>query len=135
VSAPGICVSGRRLPPNVYRFTPGHKPAPLDLSDFFRYELDIRELKWNPGYKARIRRRLKWSAGRYTRNVIATHCLTLTAVALRRIRNDRLTAAILAAFENGGNGEMPHSFYPQGISLQRLESKVVKSTVNIRAKV
>jgi hypothetical protein len=44
VSAPGICVSERRLPPNVYRFTPGHKPAPLDMSDFFRYELDIREL-------------------------------------------------------------------------------------------
>jgi hypothetical protein len=92
----------QKLPPNVYRFTPKTPAAIPQLSELFRYELDIRELKRKPGYKVLIRRRLKWSAARYIRTVVLTHCPDLTAAHRRSIRQDKLTPATLAAFGNGG---------------------------------
>jgi hypothetical protein len=103
--APAFGVSDeakRKLPPNVYRFTPKTPATVPQLSELFRYELDIRELKRKPGYKVLIRRRLKWSAARYIRTVVLTHCPDLTAAHRRSIRQDKLTPATLAAFENGG---------------------------------
>ncbi len=106
-SAPDIRVSerpARKLPPNVYRFTPKASAAVPQLSELFRYELDIRELKRKQGYRVFIRRRLKWSKTRYVRTVTLKHCPELTAAMRRLIRQDKLTPATLAAFENGGIG-------------------------------
>jgi hypothetical protein len=70
----------------------------------FRYELDVRELKRKPGARVFIRRRLKWSKARYVRTFAIKHCPEITAAMCRRIEQNKLTPAILAAFENGGIG-------------------------------
>jgi hypothetical protein len=74
-------------------------------TDFFRYEIEYRSLK--KGYSVLIRKRLKWSRFRYSRQVISALCPLLTPKHVSAARAGKFSAEAIQAFRQGG---IPHEF-------------------------
>jgi hypothetical protein len=80
----------------------GLKPA-----DLFRYEIEFRSTK--KGYSVSIRKRLRWSQTRHSRQVAKGTCPDLTAKQVAQARAGKFNdAAIKAIKENKGNVTYEH---------------------------
>jgi len=102
-----------KMPPGLPAQKPAAAPAlppavaPANLArvrpaDFFRYELDIRRAK--RGFNVAIRKRLRWSTTRLSRQVAKGLCPTLTDSQVTAIRAGRFPKAITQAIlQNEGN--------------------------------
>lgn len=79
----------------------GKCPRNAHTTDYFRYELDVRES--GSGYLVRVRRRLKWSELRYAPVVVSRFCGELTPKMKAQIEGGkRLTAPAIRALQAGG---------------------------------
>lgn len=69
-------------------------------TEWFRYELDFR--KTQRGFNVTIRKRLKWSNTRYSKQIIKRFCPQLTRKMIDQISLGKFLPATTAALQNGG---------------------------------
>lgn len=76
----------------------GAKRCLESVADFFRYEVECEKVK--KGYLVTIRKRLKWSNARTSRQVARGICPDLTTAQVQKIRDGNLTASIMKTISN-----------------------------------
>lgn len=77
-------------------------------TDWFRLEMDFRPLK--NGYTVLLRKRLRWSEGRYSHTIFKRNCPQLTRKMVEQIRGGKLADAAIDALVQGG---IRHEFVKQ----------------------
>ena len=69
-------------------------------TEWYRYEMDFRPLK--TGYNVLIRKRLRWSDSRYSKQIIKRFCPQLTRKMVQQISVGKFSAETINALQNGG---------------------------------
>lgn len=78
----------------------GQQNQRVARTEWFRYELDFR--KTQKGFNVTIRKRLKWSNTRYSKQIIKRFCPQLTRKMIDQISIGKFLPATAAALQNGG---------------------------------
>lgn len=72
----------------------------ITRTEWFRYELDFR--KTQRGFNVTIRKRLKWSNTRYSKQIVKRFCPQLTRKMIDQISVGKFSKETVAALQNGG---------------------------------
>jgi hypothetical protein len=72
----------------------------ITRTEWFRYELDFR--KTQRGFNVTIRKRLKWSNTRYSKQIVKRFCPQLTRKMIDQISVGKFSKETIAALQNGG---------------------------------
>ena len=76
------------------------QPTEWAKVDWYRHELDFRPLK--KGYTVLLRKRLRWSATRYSKTILTRTCPQLTRKMVEQISVGKFTPAAITALQDGG---------------------------------